>query len=119
MFSSGDAGVGDNNPDPATQKCFTNDGKNTTQFIPSFPAGCVMSLVLIVFRTLMKSLGAHSNTFRLCPLLLTDSWVSVTTVGGTVNIPEIAVTRFFSGGGFSNYVRSPLSCDCSYNDIFP
>ena len=29
---------------------------------------------------------------------------SVTTVGGTTNVPEVAVTRFFSGGGFSNYV---------------
>lgn len=29
---------------------------------------------------------------------------SVTSVGGTVNIPEVAVTRFFSGGGFSDYV---------------
>ena len=29
---------------------------------------------------------------------------SVTTVGGTTGYPEQAVTRFFSGGGFSNYV---------------
>ena len=38
LFSSGDGGVGDNDPDPATQRCFTNDGKNETKFIPSFPA---------------------------------------------------------------------------------
>jgi len=31
---------------------------------------------------------------------------SVTTVGGTTGIsPEVAVNRFYSGGGFSNYVR--------------
>jgi hypothetical protein len=46
MFSSGDGGVGDNNPNPATQECFTNDGKNTTRFMPSFPASFVSSLSL-------------------------------------------------------------------------
>ena len=34
LFSSGDRGVGLNNT------CLSNDGKNTTMFIPSFPAGC-------------------------------------------------------------------------------
>ncbi|KAI9455155.1 subtilisin-like protein [Lactarius psammicola] len=40
LFSSGDGGVGDGDPDPATQTCFTNDGKNQTKFVPSFPASC-------------------------------------------------------------------------------
>ncbi|KAJ7591538.1 tripeptidyl peptidase A [Mycena floridula] len=40
MFSSGDGGVGDGDPDPATQSCFTNDGLNQTKFIPGFPASC-------------------------------------------------------------------------------
>jgi hypothetical protein len=31
---------------------------------------------------------------------------SVTSVGGTANIPEVAVSRFFSGGGFSDYVKT-------------
>ncbi|EIM89124.1 subtilisin-like protein [Stereum hirsutum FP-91666 SS1] len=35
----------------------------------------------------------------------------VTTVGGTQSIPEVAVSRFFSGGGFSNYFARP-----SYQD---
>ncbi|KAG5717556.1 Tripeptidyl-peptidase sed2, partial [Termitomyces sp. T112] len=35
----------------------------------------------------------------------------VTSVGGTVGIPEVAVTRFFSGGGFSDYFERP-----SYQD---
>ncbi|EJD01556.1 tripeptidyl peptidase A [Fomitiporia mediterranea MF3/22] len=39
-FSSGDGGVGDGDPDPATQQCFTNDGRNATEFIPGFPASC-------------------------------------------------------------------------------
>ncbi|KAG6810194.1 hypothetical protein H0H93_015135, partial [Arthromyces matolae] len=35
----------------------------------------------------------------------------VTTVGGTTNIPEVAVSRFFSGGGFSNYFKRPAYQD--------
>jgi hypothetical protein len=37
-----------------------------------------------------------------------DRRFSVTSVGGTTNIPEVAVSRFFSGGGFSDYVRARL-----------
>ncbi|KAI0695326.1 subtilisin-like protein [Cerioporus squamosus] len=33
MFSSGDSGVGGGN-------CLSNDGKNTTNFLPNFPASC-------------------------------------------------------------------------------
>lgn len=39
-FSSGDGGVGDGDPDPATQECFTNDGRNKTEFLPAFPPSC-------------------------------------------------------------------------------
>ena len=37
LFASGDNGVG------PTKDCFTNDGKNTTTFLPAFPGGCVSS----------------------------------------------------------------------------
>ncbi|KAN0134254.1 Peptidase S8/S53 domain containing protein [Lactarius tabidus] len=40
LFSSGDNGVGDGNPNPATQTCITNDGTNQTKFMPAFPATC-------------------------------------------------------------------------------
>jgi len=40
MFSSGDGGVGDGDPNPATQECYSNDGRNVTMFIPDFPASC-------------------------------------------------------------------------------
>lgn len=39
-FSSGDGGVGDGDPDPATTECITNDGTDRVQFIPAFPASC-------------------------------------------------------------------------------
>lgn len=71
LFSSGDGGVGDGSTDPNDTACHSNDGKNTTMFLPTFPAGCPY----------------------------------VTAVGGTNNVPEIAV--FFSGGGFSNYFPRP------------
>lgn len=39
LFSSGDAGVGDGIWDPHyPTTCISNDGKNTTKFLPSFPA---------------------------------------------------------------------------------
>ncbi|KAJ6616233.1 tripeptidyl peptidase A [Mycena sp. CBHHK59/15] len=71
LFASGDFGVGDGNPNPATQQCRTNDGRNKTRFIPSFPSSCPY----------------------------------VTSVGGTMNIPEVGAG--FSGGGFSNYFHRP------------
>ncbi|KZW04450.1 tripeptidyl peptidase A [Exidia glandulosa HHB12029] len=40
MFSSGDGGVGDGDANPATQTCITNDGLNTTKFMPGFPGSC-------------------------------------------------------------------------------
>ncbi|KJA29732.1 hypothetical protein HYPSUDRAFT_126973, partial [Hypholoma sublateritium FD-334 SS-4] len=41
MFSSGDGGVGDGDSNPATQTCFSNDGRNITKFLPAFPASSV------------------------------------------------------------------------------
>jgi len=68
FFSSGDAGVGGDGT------CYSNDGKNTYEFTPAFPAGC--------------------------------PWV--TAVGGTEAFePEVAVKRFASGAGFSNYFTQP------------
>ncbi|KAF8514826.1 tripeptidyl peptidase A, partial [Hysterangium stoloniferum] len=77
VFGSGDNGVGDGDPDPATSECLTNDGKNQIKFIPEFPASCPF----------------------------------ITAVGGTVNVPEVAVTSFGSGGGFSNFFPRPAYQD--------
>ncbi|KAG1893463.1 peptidase S8/S53 domain-containing protein [Suillus fuscotomentosus] len=40
LFSTGDGGVGDGDSDPATQFCKSNDGRNVTKFLPTFPASC-------------------------------------------------------------------------------
>ncbi|KAJ7228219.1 tripeptidyl peptidase A [Mycena pura] len=69
LFSSGDGGVGDGNPDPETQQCRTNDDNHTRRYV-----------------------------FRVsCPY--------VTSVGGTMSIPEVSAN--FSGGGFSDYFPRP------------
>ncbi|KLO19908.1 tripeptidyl peptidase A [Schizopora paradoxa] len=81
MFSSGDGGVGDGDPDPATQQCFTNDGRNATQFLAGFPASCPF----------------------------------VTAVGGTIHVPEVAVS--FSGGGFSKTFSRPAYQNAAVEDF--
>ena len=46
-------------------------------------------------------------------MMTTLLWLSVTAVGATTGIsPEVAVSHYYSGGGFSNYVWS-LSQHCS------
>jgi len=78
IFSSGDYGVGDADPDPTTTKCKTNNGKNETTFLPVFPATCPY----------VTSVGA---TIGIAPEVAVD-------------IPGIG---FYSGGGFSNYFSRP------------
>ena len=75
IFSSGDDGVG---PDGA---CFSNDGKNTTQFLPAFPAGCPYVTAVGATRNFTPEVAAF------------DTFAS-----GSV---------FTSGAGFSNYFGRP------------
>jgi len=82
--------VGDGQIDPEKQKCFSNNGKNATQFIPSFPASCPY----------VTAVGATQTT----------------TVGSSKEIREVAVSRFYSGGGFSNYFARPSYQDSVVED---
>ncbi|KAH7909406.1 peptidase S8/S53 domain-containing protein [Hygrophoropsis aurantiaca] len=68
MFSSGDGGVGDGDADPATQECYTNDGRNVTAFVPGFPASCpyvtaVGGTVNVPETAVFFSGGGFSNYF--------------------------------------------------------
>ncbi|KAI4253535.1 MAG: hypothetical protein LQ352_003625 [Teloschistes flavicans] len=72
LFASGDDGVG------ANGTCFTNDGKNTSTFLPSFPDGCPY----------ITSVGATKN--------FNPEVAAFDPRNG-----------FFSGGGFSNYFQRP------------
>jgi tripeptidyl-peptidase-1 len=71
IFSSGDNGVG------STGTCQTNDGKNTSTFLPAFPASCPF----------VTTVGATKNVNP--EIVATDS------------------NGFVSGGGFSNYFARP------------
>lgn len=81
LFSSGDNGVGVNG------RCKTNDGKNTTQFLPSFPASC--------------------------PFVTAIGGTKIGNPNDPVQ-PEVAARDVFrsgavftSGAGFSNYFKKP------------
>ena len=75
IFSSGDDGVG------ADGLCFSNDGKNTSMFLPAFPAGCPFVTAVGATRNFQPEVAAY------------DVFSS-----GSI---------FTSGAGFSNYFRRP------------
>lgn len=72
IFASGDHGVG------PEDSCLTNDGRNSSAFLPSFPAGCPY----------VTTVGATKN--------FNPEVVAFDPING-----------FVSGGGFSNYFRRP------------
>jgi tripeptidyl-peptidase I len=82
LFASGDAGVGAGQGD-----CKTNDGKNITAFMPSFPAGCPY----------VTTVGA---THEFEP--------EVVAFRPARDLPDGTRTNpYSSGGGFSNYFSAP------------
>lgn len=76
LFASGDSGVG---PDG---KCFSNDGKNTTTFLPEFPAGCPYVTTVGGTKNINPEIVAHDDR-----------------------------NGYTSGGGFSNYFPRPAYQD--------
>ena len=76
LFSSGDNGVGQDGA------CFSNDGKNTTTFLPSFPASCPY----------VTSVG---GTKDFNPEIAAEN----------------VRNGYHSGGGFSKYFRRPAYQD--------
>lgn len=81
FFSSGDQGLG------STNKCFSNDGKNTTRFLPSFPASCPY----------VTTVGATMNF---------EPEESAYRPSRTVN--GVFRDLYASGSGFSNYFSRPI-----------
>ena len=76
LFASGDDGVG------ANGTCFSNDGKNTSTFLPSFPDGCPY----------VTSVGGTKN--------INPEVVAYDAENG-----------YAGGGGFSNYFARPAYQD--------
>ncbi|KAJ7068722.1 subtilisin-like protein [Mycena amicta] len=105
LFASGDGGVGDGISDPESQTCQTNSGKPKTrygflgrvsrmltrhsQIHPDVPS---VFIYLLLFNLRLTFAASRS-----CPY--------VTSVGGTMSIPEVSSS--FSGGGFSDYWERP------------
>ncbi|KAF2641763.1 tripeptidyl-peptidase 1 precursor [Massarina eburnea CBS 473.64] len=84
FFSSGDHGVG------GDDTCFSNDGKNTTKFVPGFPPSCPYVTVV----------GATMNF---------EPEESAYRAPGLYN--GVKKGLYSSGAGFSNYFKRP-----SYQD---
>lgn len=78
IFSSGDEGVG------ADGYCYSNDGKNTSTFLPAFPASCPFVTTVGATYQFNPEVAAYDGRFR---------------------------TPFTSGGGFSNYFPRPAYQD--------
>lgn len=72
VFSSGDSGVG------ADGTCYSNDGKNTSMFIPAFPASCPYVTTVGATKNINPEVAAYDSR-----------------------------NGFSSGGGFSNYFPRP------------
>jgi tripeptidyl-peptidase I len=81
LFGSGDRGVGVNGT------CLSNDGKNTTQFVPCFPCSCPY----------VTTVGA---THQFEPEVVAFRPAFITASGAHADI-------YSSGGGFSNYFPQP------------
>ncbi|KAJ6460107.1 tripeptidyl peptidase A [Mycena vitilis] len=98
MFSSGDGGVGDGDPDPATQECLTNDGLNRTQFMPGFPASCpfvtaVGGTILFPEQAVDFSGGGFSNYFS------RPSYQDAAVKGFLNNLPKGTFSGLFNSSG--------------------
>lgn len=79
FFGSGDEGVG-----PDVEYCVSNDGKNTSMFLPQFPSSCPYVTSVGATRDFEPEVAAYDPRFS---------------------------TVFTSGGGFSNYFPRPAYQD--------
>ncbi|KAI1477365.1 tripeptidyl-peptidase 1 precursor [Daldinia eschscholtzii] len=81
LFSSGDSGVG------SYGKCVSNDGKNTTKFLPEFPPSCPYVTAVGATKNFEPEVVAYRPAF--------------------VGPDGVAHGNYTSGGGFSNYFKAP------------
>ncbi|KAH7119913.1 tripeptidyl-peptidase 1 precursor [Dendryphion nanum] len=81
FFSSGDRGLG------GTNKCFSNDGKNTPKFLPGFPPSC--PYVTVVGATM--NFQPEEAVYR-----------------AATNNSGVFRDLYASGSGFSNYFPRPV-----------
>jgi tripeptidyl-peptidase-1 len=87
LFSSGDGGAG-NAAGQNAEECISNDGKNTTKFLPSFPAGCPYVTTVGATQGFQPEVAAYRPAKSLGP-------------DGTLH------GYYASGSGFSEYFSRP------------
>lgn len=92
LFSSGDGGAGDIAGNDA-EACISNDGKNTTKFLASFPVSCPY----------VTGVGATQNF---------APEVSAYRPLGSIGPDGKAHGYYASGSGFSEYFKRP---SCKYS----
>ncbi|KAI1393236.1 tripeptidyl-peptidase 1 precursor [Hypoxylon trugodes] len=81
LFSSGDSGVG------SYGECLSNDGKNTTKFLPEFPPSCPYVTAVGATKNFEPEVVAYRPAF--------------------VGPDGVSHGNYTSGGGFSNYFTAP------------
>ncbi|KAL5119287.1 hypothetical protein ACEQ8H_002774 [Pleosporales sp. CAS-2024a] len=91
LFSSGDGGVGGEAGQHANQ-CISNDGKNTTKFLPTFPASCPYVTAVGATQGFQPEVAAYRPTKSLGP-------------DGKLH------SYWASGSGFSEYFARPCYQD--------
>ncbi|KAI1372962.1 tripeptidyl-peptidase 1 precursor [Hypoxylon crocopeplum] len=81
LFSSGDSGVG------PYGECLSNDGKNTTKFLPEFPPSCPYVTAVGATKNFEPEVVAYRPAF--------------------VGPDGVSHGNYTSGGGFSDYFTAP------------
>ncbi|OTB02283.1 hypothetical protein M426DRAFT_322859 [Hypoxylon sp. CI-4A] len=81
LFSSGDSGVG------SYGNCVSNDGKNTTKFLPEFPPSCPYVTAVGATKNFEPEVVAYRPAFT--------------------GPDGVSHGNYTSGGGFSNYFAAP------------
>ncbi|KAH9959841.1 tripeptidyl peptidase A [Russula dissimulans] len=98
LFSSGDGGVGDGDPNRATQSCFTNDGKNQTRFIPSFPASCPF-VTTVGGTTHIPEVAADFSGGGFSDVFPRPKWQEAAVTRFLTSLPKGTYAGLFNTGG--------------------
>ncbi|KAH8984238.1 peptidase S8/S53 domain-containing protein [Lactarius akahatsu] len=94
-----DGGVGDGDPDPATQNCFTTNGKNQTKFLPYFPASCGTSVTAVGATTQIPEVAAHYSGGGFSNYFHRPSWQRAAVTKFLQSLPDGTYTGLFNASG--------------------
>ncbi|KAH9055579.1 subtilisin-like protein [Lactarius vividus] len=95
LFASGDGGVGDGDPDPATQTCFA---KNQTKFLPYFPASCPY-VTAVGATTQIPEVAAHYSGGGFSNYFQRPSWQRAAVTKFLESLPDGTYAGLFNTSG--------------------